>query len=285
MRRSPLIMLALSVVFGFGAVHATRVYLNQNEFISPALANTPATSTIVVAATPVRFGEPLTTQNLREIEWVEGALPNGAFATRQALLEDGERFALGALEKNEPILAVKISGPDQRAALSAMMAPGKRAVTIRINDVLGVAGFVLPGDRVDVLLTRTFRSSERDEASFVDVLIQGVKVLAVDQRADSRTDEAVVAKAATLEVSPQQAQKLTLAAEIGQLSLALRHVTQHQAETTQRITVADLGLTPEVALPNVAPPAPAKTQAPAPQPQKTVTVYHGMERKLYDVGR
>lgn len=285
MRGTPLIMLALAVVFGFGAVHATRLYLEHNDIITPAVARAPNTSTIVVAAEPLSFGDPLTTQNLREIAWVDGALPNGAFPNRQTLLADGERFALIAIGPNEPVVRSKISGPDQRAALSAVMTPGKRAVAIRVNDVLGVAGFVLPGDRVDVLLTRTFRTGAQEESSFVDVLIQGVKVLAVDQRADSGSEEALVAKAATLEVSPAQAQKLTLAAEIGQLSLALRHVMQDEEEATQRITVADLGLTPDIPVQRAPEPPVADPAPPPPQRVRTVTVYHGSERTEVEIGR
>ena len=116
-----------------------------------------------------------------------------------------------------------------------------KAVSIRVNDVLGVAGFVLPGDRVDVMLTRKVTSKTGDEESYVDVLLQGVKVLAVDQVADDRKDQPSVVKTVTFEVSTEEAQQLTLAANVGTLSLALRNVASAGVEETKPVTLADLG--------------------------------------------
>ena len=103
---------------------------------------------------------------------------------------------LTAIEANEPILASKITGAGQRATLSAVLQDGMKAVTIRVNDVEGVAGFVLPGDRVDVVLTR-----QQDKlVAAADVVLQNVRVLAVDQVADERAEKPSIAKAVTLEV-------------------------------------------------------------------------------------
>ncbi len=115
---------------------------------------------------------------------------------------------LASIEKNEPILRAKITGPGQKATLSAVIQDGMRAVTIRTNDVEGVGGFVLPGDHVDVLLTR---QSERT-TGMNDVVIQNAKVLAVDQLADDAADRPTVARAVTLEVDTVAAQKIALAA-------------------------------------------------------------------------
>jgi pilus assembly protein CpaB len=117
-----------------------------------------------------------------------------------------------------------------------------KAISIRVNDVLGVAGFVRPSDRVDVLLTRVVRNQQNNsERTYVDVLLQGVKVLAVDQTADERKDEPSVVKTVTFEVTTDEAQRLTLGASIGTLSLALRHIASSDVEQTRPITVADLG--------------------------------------------
>jgi pilus assembly protein CpaB len=113
---------------------------------------------------------------------------------------------------------------------------GMKAVTIRVNDVEGVAGFVLPGDRVDVMLTR-----QQDKiVAASDVVLQNVRVLAVDQIADERADKPSVAKAVTLEVEVASAQKLALAATVGTLSLALRKAGESTALNTRRITLSDL---------------------------------------------
>jgi pilus assembly protein CpaB len=142
---------------------------------------------------------------------------------------------LSAIETNEPVLAAKVTGPGQRATLSAMIADGMRAVTIRVNDVDGVAGFVLPGDRVDVALTR-----QADKANTNDVVLQGVKVLAIDQTADDRTDKPAIARAVTLEVNAADAQKLALSSTVGTLSLMLRRAGEAKAADTRRVTLSDL---------------------------------------------
>jgi pilus assembly protein CpaB len=111
-----------------------------------------------------------------------------------------------------------------------------RAVTVRVNDVEGVAGFVLPGDRVDVMLTR-----QNDKtAATSDVVLQNTKVLAIDQMADERTDKPSIVKAVTLEVDTVAAQKLALASSIGNLSLMLRRAGEANSESTRRVTLTDL---------------------------------------------
>jgi pilus assembly protein CpaB len=110
-----------------------------------------------------------------------------------------------------------------------------RAVTIRVNDVDGVAGFVLPGDRVDVALTR-----QADKVNTNDVVLQNVKVLAIDQIADERTDKPAIARAVTLEVNATDAQKVALASTVGNLSLMLRRAGEARAAATRRVTLGDL---------------------------------------------
>ena len=109
------------------------------------------------------------------------------------------------------MLAGKVTGAGQRATLSAVLRDGLKAFTVRVNDVDGVAGFVLPGDRVDVALTRQV---DKNSAT-TDVVLQNARVLAVDQIADERTDKPSVVKAVTLEVNAVGAQKLSLAASVG----------------------------------------------------------------------
>jgi pilus assembly protein CpaB len=194
-----------------------------------------ATQTIVVASKPLRFGNELGSLSLKEIAWPEDAVPAGAFAKIADVMANGRRVVLTAIEANEAILSSKITGAGQRATLSATLADGMKAVTIRVNDVEGVAGFVLPGDRVDVALTR-----QMDKAATTDVVLQNTRVLAIDQTADERNDKPSVVKAVTLEVDTAAAQKLALAASVGTLSLMLRKAGEVVAETTRRITLGDL---------------------------------------------
>ncbi|RJT27356.1 Flp pilus assembly protein CpaB [Mesorhizobium waimense] len=245
MRANTLIMIVLAGVFGVLAVVLANIWL-ASQRSAMAEANGVQRDTVVVAAVALKFGDTLTADKIREIAWPAGAVPTGAFKTTKDLLAgEGTKQALQAIGANEPVLATKITGPGQRATLSAVLGEGMKAVSIRVNDVLGVAGFVFPGDRVDVLLTRTVRGDGGADQSFVDVLLQSMKVLAVDQVADESKESPTVVKAVTLEASTKDAQKLTLAAGAGQLSLALRQAAASQGESTERVTLLDLiGETP-----------------------------------------
>jgi pilus assembly protein CpaB len=137
---------------------------------------------------------------------------------------------------NEPIVAAKITGPGQKATLSALIEDGMKAVTVRVNDVDGVAGFVLPGDRVDVLMTRNIENN-----GTTDVVLQNIKVLGIDQLADARAEKPTVAKAVTLEVDTESAQKLALASSAGNLSLMLRRAGDTAEQVSRRISITDIG--------------------------------------------
>lgn len=245
MRANTLIMIVLACVFGVLAVVLANIWL-ANQRSAMAQTDNVKRDTVVVAAVALKFGDTLTADKLQEIAWPAGAVPAGAFKTVKDLLAgQGSKQALQTIGVNEPVLAGKITGPGQRATLSAVLGEGMKAVSIRVNDVLGVAGFVFPGDRVDVLLTRTTQDAGVQK-SFVDVLLQSVKVLAVDQVADESKDSPLVVKAVTVEVNTKDAQKLTLAAGAGQLSLALRQAAASKGEETERVTLSDLtGDTPE----------------------------------------
>lgn len=241
MRASTIVMIVFAAVFGLLAVFIAQAWLNnQAELRMKSLqANQKplATRTVVVASRALRFGQELNAQAMRAIDWPEGAVPAGAFATVAEITEGGRRVVLTPIEANEPILAPKITGAGQRATLSAVIGEGMKAVTIRVNDVEGVGGWVLPGDHVDVVLTR-----QSDKiAAMNDVVLQNARVLAIDQVADERADKPSVAKAVTLEVETAAAQKLSLAASVGTLSLVLRKAGEAGTEYTRRITVSDLG--------------------------------------------
>jgi pilus assembly protein CpaB len=239
-RVSTVVMIAFAVVFGLLAVFVAQTWLDRQAEQRMKSLNAQkkpvSTRTIVVASKPLRFGNELAAQNLREMPWPDDALPNGSFAKISDLLADGKRVVLTAIEVNEPVLAGKVTGAGQRATLSAVLRDGLKAVTVRVNDVDGVAGFVLPGDHVDVALTRQMEKT----AAMTDVVLQNVRVLAIDQIADERVEKPSVAKAVTLEVNAVGAQKLSLAASVGSLSLMLRKAGEVSAEFTRRVTLSDL---------------------------------------------
>jgi pilus assembly protein CpaB len=234
-------MIGFAVVFGLLAVFIANVWLNnqanQRAKTIESTAKPAVTKTIVVAKQALRFGTELNASQLEEVPWPADAMPAGAFAKVTDILSQGRRVVLAAIEPNEPVLALKITGPGQRATLSALVKPGMKAVTIRVNDVEGVGGFVLPGDRVDVVLTRQL---DKNQAT-TEVVLQNTRVLAVDQSADERAAKAAVAKSVTLEVTTIEAQKVWLASSVGSLSLLLRKAGETVETQTRKITLNDLG--------------------------------------------
>jgi pilus assembly protein CpaB len=237
-------MIGFAVLFGLLAVFLAQIWLNNQaderlKSIDAQRKAAPPARSIVVASKPLRFGDELTSGALREMPWPDNALPAGAFG-KIADLTASKRVVLMPLDTNEAVLASKITGPGQRATLSAMLSDGMKAVTIRVNDVEGVAGFVLPGDRVDILLTR---AGEKNNA-VNDVVIQDVRVLAVDQLADQKAEKPSVVKAVTIEVDPTEGQKVALAATVGTLSLLLRKAGDAAGRDTRRVTTRDLMTAP-----------------------------------------
>ena len=240
MRTSTFVMIGFAVLFGALAVFLAQIWLNnQAELRMRSLeahkkAEPPA-HTIVVASQPLRFGDDVSARALREVPWPSDALPAGAFSKISELTAD-KRVVVMPIEVNEAVLATKITGPGQRATLSATLQNEMKAVTIRVNDVEGVAGFVLPGDHVDVVMSRSDQNAATN-----DVVIQNARVLAIDQLADERADKPSVAKAVTLEVDVASGQKLALASTVGTLSLMLRKAGELAETMSRRVTLADLG--------------------------------------------
>jgi pilus assembly protein CpaB len=280
MRRSNLIILVVALAMGGIAALMARSWIERHTVPQPV-----ATGTILVAAGPLAFGTVLTEDNVAEAPWAGPQLPDGAFAKKIDLLKDGRRIVLTAMERSEIILKPKVTAPGQRASLSVLLDEGQRAVTVRVDDVKGVAGFILPGDRVDVVLLRTETRQGETEKS-ADVLLEYVKVLAIDQLLNERPDQptvATIAKAVTLQVTPEQAQKVLLAGDIGKLSLVLRQPAEGRVAQGRRITDSDLG--PSFTRREA---AVARASAPPPnarQDNSKVSIYHGTDLKLYDVVR
>ncbi|MET0605625.1 MAG: Flp pilus assembly protein CpaB [Beijerinckiaceae bacterium] len=247
--RSRIIMLAIAAVFGVLSIFGGRAWLDRqaNLRMRSMEANRPtpaAMQSIVVAASPLRYGVELTRGALREIPWTNDALPAGSFGSIEEIFQnDPKRIVLGAIEPNEPILRTKITGKGQRATLSAMLGEGMKAVTVRASESTGawagafVAGFVMPGDHVDVIVMR----QSKEGVSFTDLVAQGVRVLAVDQLADDRTDKPNTVKAVTLEAPIYEAQQIVLASSVGTLSLALRRAGELRTEPPGRVLSDEIG--------------------------------------------
>ena len=215
--------------------------LNKAAIVQPAPAAPQiAMSTVLVATRTLRFGDKVDGSTVQATKWIAGTEPEGSFTTLEDFTAGVEaRAALGPIEVGEPILAAKVTGPGQRPTLSALVEDNMRALTIAVDEVFGVAGFVLPGDRVDVMLTRSLKAGDRS-TSQADVLVQNVKVLAIDQQADQRLDAPSVSSAVTLQVDSEMAQKLALGGSVGRLSLALRAAGSAHRADVGSVSLADL---------------------------------------------
>jgi len=282
MRTSTVTILAVAIAMGGSAAYLTRNWLKDQTRVSAAVQ--PA-GTIVVAAESLAYGTAMTPDNIVEIPWFSNTLPEGAFAVKDDLLSGGRRVALSPLKRGEAVLRSKITGPGQRASLASLLDEGKRAVTVSVDDVRGVAGFVLPGDFVDIVIIADDGSPKRQ--SYSDILLEHVKVLAIDQVASEGEGQPTVAKAVTVEVTKEQAQKILLATNIGKLSLILARPVESKPDPNRRVSERDIGRTsPEPLRPPPAPPPPAPVVA-APVVSHTVkiTVVRNGETKQYEVQR
>lgn len=231
MKARSLVLLAVSILLGILAVYWVHGRPGQS-----AVAEKPS-PTVVVARVRLNFGDHLRSETLREVRWPDADVPPGSFSKMGELLKE-DRVVLRGIDPGEPVLATKVSGSGGRATLSSIIDKDMRAITIRVNDVNGVAGFVLPGDRVDVLLTRSNPANQQD--SKTDMILQNIKVLGIDQDSSEQKDKPTVVKAVTLEVSPEDAQKLTLGQKIGLLSLALRNLTDPMPVESHTVSLRDV---------------------------------------------
>jgi pilus assembly protein CpaB len=242
MRGPALIMTGIAVLVGGVTVIGGRYYMERASARPQPVAAAPAapqmaTATVVVAAQPLRFGMELSSAQLKEVAWPAAAVPPGAASSVADFLKGPEkRVVIAAMEPNEPVLPLKVTGPGQRATLSAMLAPGMTAVTVTLSEMQGLGGMALPGDRVNVMLTRT---AEKDQ-SFTDVLLQNVKLLAIDQVMDQRAERPLAIRHATLEVMAQDAKRVALASTVGSLSLMLRKAGEESAGAAGKVAVRDL---------------------------------------------
>ena len=221
----------------------------------PALA----TKKIAVAAADIHAGTRLRADLLQLADWPADSAPHGAFDT-MALL-DG-RITRAALLRGEPVQEARLAQPGATGGLSAMVSEGRRAMTVRVNDVVGVAGFALPGNFVDILVsTQEERQTAGErELAISKLVLERILVLAVAQEASPGDTRPRVVNAVTLEVTPTQAEQLDLARSVGQLSLVLRNQVDQAPVRTSGATKRSLLQTAAPAVPPA--PRPVRTAAP-----------------------
>ncbi|MEI8117689.1 MAG: Flp pilus assembly protein CpaB [Methylophilaceae bacterium] len=208
------VMIVISLLVGLGAVLAASHWVSQQT--------TVASNKVVVANKDIDLGTPLTPQMLTLTDWPKGSMPTGAFSQIKNL---ETRVIKTSILRGEPILESKLAPIGSTGGLSAVISKGNRAITVRVNDVIGVAGFALPGNYVDIVVNTeddTAKESIRNK-SISKIVLEHILVLAIAQEQGRDDTKPKVVNAVTLEVSPSQAEKLDLARSVGTLSLVLRN--------------------------------------------------------------
>lgn len=252
-------MIGIAAVFGAISIFAADLWVKSaaEARIDPIEVSVPVPDvpkvefkTIVVAAAPLRFGMELDRAQLSEIPWPQDNLPAGAFGSIDELFADGSRVVLSPMETSEPVLLAKLSGANGRATLSNLLSPGMRAVTVRTDEIAGVGGFVTPGDRVDIVLTRDAGAIQEvsDNAAgaagstiTTEVVVENAKVLTVGQGADERQTSPQVVNSVTVEVDAAGARKIALARNVGSLSLSLRSSNDASSAGDGVTTISSFG--------------------------------------------
>jgi pilus assembly protein CpaB len=233
---------AVAIFLGLVAVLMVRGYIATATKPGASVSLTPTTTLqVVVAAQPIVRGTKITPNLLKIVVLPQDGVPAEAFHSVDQLTGGGqERLAMRTILGNETILPVDVSGAGGRHDLSAVIAPGMRAQSLRANDVVGVGGFALPGDRVDVLLTRAV-SGGASSVTQTGCLAKNIRVLGVDQIDDQEAGKPVVSRAITVEVTPAEAQAISLGQSVGTVSLTLRHLADDEPLECKTIAAADLG--------------------------------------------
>ncbi len=256
-------MLLIATIAGLAAVVFASRWLSQQS--------SNGITKVVVAAADIDLGQRLSPDFIKTVDWPTASLPPGAISDTHAL--DG-RVVRTSLTRGEPVLESKLTPQGTAGGLSAVIADGKRAITVRVNDVVGVAGFALPGSYVDIIVNTIQDSKDakaaagdRADQSISKIVLEKILVLAVAQEVNRDDTKPKVVNAVTLEVTPDQAEKLDLARSVGTLSLVLRNqVDPHPADTsgaTKRTLLKEPAITAAVAVPVV----------------RTVQVVHHVERR------
>lgn len=296
MRTNTVVTLGASAIFGVMAILLAKNWIQgavENEFRQTpahptalsALSNVKDTATVsvVVANTDLAFGDELSPNALRIVEMPEDAVPFEALREISEIfpldydpLRSGALVMLDDVRMNEVLLPHRISGLNGRASLSARIRPGYRAVSVRVDDVTGVAGFIVPGDLVDIQYLSEPNPNLDKPLYRSDIILQSVRVLGVDQSQNRREDAPSVARTVTLEVSHMDAQALAIAQEGGTISLVLRAVGEALPSTTKSLDTRQLDLRANSNSSAKKPRRPVRvTPKKAPSPVAEITVIRG----------
>jgi pilus assembly protein CpaB len=242
MRNRIFAVFAIAILAGGGLAFATYNFM-QNQ---PAQTASMETQPVVIAAADLQLGAELKKEDLQVIQFPKGQAPEGAFASATEIVGRG---LIVPIVKNEPILPAKLASKEAGSGLPPVIPEGMRAVSVRVNEVIGVAGYVLPGTRVDVVATQSPTNQVTDMTS--KVVLSNVQVLTAGTRMeqDGEKGKAVAVTVVTLLVNPEQSERIALASTEGKIQLALRNPLDTGAPETPGIKPAGLMGTVKAAAP------------------------------------
>jgi pilus assembly protein CpaB len=265
------LVLALALTAGGVLAFGTYNYVQQR----PAETVSMPTKPVVVAAMDLDLGAELGPDDVRVIQWPAGSVPQNVFSNPKDVVGRG---LIMPVVQNEPLLPIKLASKEAGAGLPPAIPPGLRAVSVKVNEVIGVAGYTLPGTRVDVLVTVSPNGQRGDVTA--KVILTDVQVLAAGTKIerDSEKDKPVQVNVVTLLVSPDEAERLTLAANEGKIQLALRNPLDKENPATRGVRAAALlGTNPPRRSATAAAVASA-TPAPVANESVTVEIIRGDKR-------
>ena len=282
MRNRIFAVLAVAILAGGGLAYGTYNLMQA----APAPSASMATQPVVVAAADLQLGTALKKEDLKIVQFPQGAAPEGAFTQTADLVGRG---LIVPLVKNEPVLGAKLASKEAGAGLPPVIPEGMRAVSVRVNEVVGVAGYVLPGNRVDVVATASPTDQRSDTTS--KVVLSNVQVLTAGTRMEQSDAEnkPMQVTVVTLLVNPEQAERLALASTEGKIQLALRNPLDTSAPETPGIRTAGLlGSAKAAAAPTARTARSSKPRAtttapvtmPAPEPAPSVEIIRGDKRSV-----
>ena len=279
MRNRIFAVLALAVLAGGGLAYGTYNFINNQPVKS---VNAP-TQPVVVAAADLQLGAELKKEDLQVVQFPVGKVPDGTFAKPEELLGRG---IIVPIVKNEPVLRAKLASKEAGSGLPPVIPEGMRAVSVRVNEVVGVAGYVLPGNRVDVLATASPTEAHADTTT--KVILSNVQVITAGTRMeqDQDKDKPMQVTVVTLLVTPEQSERLALASTEGKIQLALRNPLDLGAPETPGIKTAGLMGTVKAPVRQVASSSRPRASAqpvtqlapPPPPPMPTVEIIRGDKR-------
>lgn len=249
-KRRGIILIVLSLIMGVGAAWTANRWVAAQVAAGDAADGTH----VVAAAMEIPYGTKVESRHLKYVEIPEGVAPSGSY-TRTEDVEG--RVATIGIARGEILIADRFAAHETGSTLAALVSSNMRALTVRVNDVIGVAGFLLPGNRVDVLSSR----KSMDRRAVTETILRNIRVLAVDQTASTEKNEPVIVRAVTLEMTPEQAEILVKARTEGEIQLTLRNPLDNLEPEPE----------PEPA-PVVAPKPVVVRQQPAPPRDRSTTV-------------